>query len=200
MGRKRKVVPGEKYEFGGNAARARIAGSKAFDIILGLFATKKPLSAKDFCRLCRCMAEIGAPGADWKDWGGGSNLDESSAKRYLDARLPGSGPYYKAMIPCGITDSPFQKSREICFNQVWETMAQEVAESAHMQELMRDGATNNFSSPMSLPVYLENPLTQRSLAETGQWPLPLALYLDGVRFTPLCAGRSDPWRLLSVPS
>ena len=39
--------------------------------------------------------------------------------------------------------------------------------------------------------FMEHPLVQHARALNRSWPLPLAIYMDGVRFTALQAGRSD---------
>ncbi len=194
MGRRRsRRLPGSTYVFGDTAAKHRSSGCDLFDLLLGIYATKKIMTAKDFCKICPFLTDLETPGAEWRDWGGSSgHHDDSFYKRHLDTKLPGSGPYYKALIPWGLQDAPVVKSKEVCFNMVWEHIAQEVRESHVIQELMRTGDENNFDSPMSLPVYTQNELTLKAKEETGMWPVPLALYLDGVRYTPLCAGRSSP--------
>eukprot|EP00959_Pyramimonas_sp_CCMP1952_P412089 8635183-Pyramimonas_sp.AAC.1 len=57
--------------------------------------------------------------------------------------------------------------------------------------LLENGDYENPNSPLNLPCYRDNVLTKTCADETGRLPLPLAVYVDGVRFTALQAGRSD---------
>lgn len=41
------------------------------------------------------------------------------------------------------------------------------------------------------PAFMSHPLVRAAMAAGRPWPLPLAIYLDGVRFTSPLAGRSD---------
>eukprot|EP00959_Pyramimonas_sp_CCMP1952_P210654 4408367-Pyramimonas_sp.AAC.1 len=46
--------------------------------------------------------------------------------------------------------------------------------------------------------YQDHALTKECLQETGRWPVPLGLYADCVRFTPIHAGRTDSILNVSV--
>lgn len=170
----------------------RDAGEMVFDLLLGIYASKSAMSARQFCLICQGLSKCNTPGADWGKWGGNiSDKYSGSYKRHLNSILPGSGPYYKAMLPCSNAESPMVKSKETCFQMVWETMSAEVASSSSMQALMETGAEEDPSSVMSLPVYLQHPLVQRARESRESWPIPLGVYLDGVRFSPISAGRTN---------
>lgn len=170
----------------------RDAGEMVFELILGIYASKSAMSARQFCLICQGLAKCNTPGADWGKWGGNISGNCSGGyKRHLNSLLPGSGPYYTAMLPCSGAESPMVKSKETCFQMVWETMSAEISSSSSMQAMMETGAEDDPSSVMSLPVYLQHPLVQRARESREPWPIPLGLYLDGVRFSPISAGRTN---------
>ena len=86
---------------------------------------------------------------------------------------------------------PTVKSRDVVFKNVYKTVAREVLEAPWLLEMLKDGHGDDADSVMSLPAYKSNPVVHRSLDETGLFPLPLGLYADGIRYTPVSAGRVE---------
>eukprot|EP00959_Pyramimonas_sp_CCMP1952_P097027 2028168-Pyramimonas_sp.AAC.1 len=73
----------------------------------------------------------------------------------------------------------------------YASVAKEFELSPNIGEILENGDYDNQNSPLNLPCYMENILTHKCAGETGKLPLPIAVYVDGVRFTALQAGRSD---------
>ncbi len=104
---------------------------------------------------------------------------------------PRWGPFYRARVATTNRKRSQTHSRDIIFRQVFRTIHEEVTASESMLGVLRQPSLDDFGSIMSVPAYKEHPLTIDSVANTGTYPLPLAVYIDGVRFPPVKAGRYD---------
>jgi hypothetical protein len=184
---KRKHV----YVFGRDAARKRASGAMAFDILLELYGSCKKLSAKDFCILCFHLSRCDVAGGQWRTFAMPPNKQTGKYKQRLDKHLPGPGPLYSATLPATVRKKAHLRSRDIVFRQVYRTISDEVKSSSSVQAVLEQGPCDDPDSVLSLPCYTEHPLVESCVRDTGTWPLPLALYVDGVRYTPISAGRSD---------
>jgi hypothetical protein len=165
-------------------------GSDAFRMVLGLYASKKAMSAKDFCLLSYFIGQCGTPG-NWKDYGRPPGLQSGKYKAHLDTLLPSAGPYYAASIPCSNRKNPLVKSKEILFRSVITVLSDEIANDEGCQRFMAGADQGNPCSPGATQAYKEHPKVIESVQKNGVFPIPLAVYCDGVRITPVSAGRID---------
>eukprot|EP00959_Pyramimonas_sp_CCMP1952_P360943 7559381-Pyramimonas_sp.AAC.1 len=60
-----------------------------------------------------------------------------------------------------------------------------------MRDILEKGPCGDPDCVLSVPCYQDHVCVERCVREAMKWPLPLALYIDGVRCTPICAGRYD---------
>ena len=169
----------------------RAAGRKVFETLLALYSSRRAMTAKDLCVLMHDLGVCNTPGGEFKRFGLGEGKQSGKYKRHVDSLLPSSGPFYRASIPAKIQHKPWIKDKSVVFRAVWETLSAEINENLECQEFLEFGGEDDYYSFGSLPVYQNHPMVQKSLEESGQYPVPLALYCDGVRFTPQSAGRSD---------
>eukprot|EP00959_Pyramimonas_sp_CCMP1952_P129138 2700431-Pyramimonas_sp.AAC.2 len=133
----------------------------------------------------------GIPGERFRRIALRPGLQTGRYSKHLKRQFPKGGPYYRAQIPIYSKRDPSTKSRDVIFKNVYHSVAKEVLSSPNMMEMLKHGDGDNDDSVMSLPAYKSNRLVQRSLDETGSYPLPLGLYTDGIRYTPVSAGRVD---------
>eukprot|EP00959_Pyramimonas_sp_CCMP1952_P459239 9477927-Pyramimonas_sp.AAC.3 len=174
-----------------NAAEKRKAGSRALDTLLAIYGSSKRMSAQDFCILCHYMSVCDVPGADWGKYASPPGKPSGSYKSHLDRRLPSSGPYYYADMPMRIRKQAHISSQRVPFRQVFRTIADEVKADPYVRDMLEEGREDDFDSILSLPSYLQNPIVQESMSRGGPLPLPLAVYMDGVRYAGQAAGRTD---------
>eukprot|EP00959_Pyramimonas_sp_CCMP1952_P212421 4444483-Pyramimonas_sp.AAC.2 len=175
----------------GHGASERLAASTLFELLLGIYGSRKVLSARDFCVICHYLRECKAPGDQWAQHAKPPGDYSGSYKKFLDKRLPYGGPYYVATIPAHVRGQPQEKNREVPFRAVYNIISEEVRESSYIEDLLEGDGLDDPNCVMSLPSYQQNPMVAQALSETGRYPLPVALYADGVRYTPLSAGRVD---------
>ena len=150
------------------------------------------MSAKDFCIVAYYIRKLGAPGDVWNKCSLEPGRPSGRYRAHLRKVFPASGPYYRTKIPASSPSQPHIRSREVIFRQVHHSIAAEVVETDGMLELLSTGpAPDDHSSVFNLPCYREHPLAKKSLEETGKFALPLGLYADGIRYTPVSAGRID---------
>jgi hypothetical protein len=197
MGRGKGRAPKQRpYVFDQYGARKRAAGAKAFDMLLGIYASCKKLSAKDFCILAHYLNDSGMVGAPWARFSRPPGLQSGKYKRHLDKHIPEGGPFYTARLATTNRKTSHQTSRPIIFRQVFRTIHAEVTGRGDILQKLQDPDFDDVNCVLSVPAYRDHPLVKKNIEETGQYPLPLAVYIDGVRFTPIQAGRYDApgWR------
>ena len=180
-----------KYVFGKDGARKRAAGSAAFDMLLALYGSCKKVSSKDFCVLCFYLRTCGIAGGQWGTFAMSPDKQSGKYKQRMDKHLPGPGPLYTAKLPATVRRKAHVRSMNFVFREVFRTVSDELNSSPDTQAVLADGPCDDPNSVLSVPCYREHPLVRQCVDDTGKWPLPLALYIDGVRYTPICAGRSD---------
>eukprot|EP00959_Pyramimonas_sp_CCMP1952_P189425 3962503-Pyramimonas_sp.AAC.1 len=104
---------------------------------------------------------------------------------------------YIADIPGRVRGHAQQPCMRTTFKLVYDSIAEEVDLSPSLQRALEFGDFSD-DSPMSTRCYGCHVHTDECLNATGKYPIPLAVYLDGVRYTPLGAGKTDNILQISV--
>lgn len=152
-------------------------------MVLTLFAEKK-ITAKDLAIVCHYCDKAHVQGADFKPYGLAPGQSSDGAyQRYLDRSIPPRGPLYILDIPSTMKGRGKRTAQPIPTSPLQEYIAEEIREDGTI--LTRAAATE------WPPCYHDNPVVIKAKAEGRPLPLPIVLYLDGVRFTAPLAGRSD---------
>ena len=179
----RQVPSWRAQESAAAANRTRHAGASLFKHLLGLFAERK-ISAKDFAIACHWCHESKVPGADFAAYGLAPGQSSDGAyQRYLDKSIPPMAPIYFLDAPCNIRGRGTRETRPIPTNPLHECIAREVRGDPSIME-------RAHRRPWP-PCYNNHPLVRKARDANSPLPLPLFLYLDGVRYTAPLAGRSD---------
>eukprot|EP00959_Pyramimonas_sp_CCMP1952_P381963 8004206-Pyramimonas_sp.AAC.1 len=152
---------------------ARLNSAKLFDTLLAIHGSCKRITSKDMCIISHYAVMSGVPGSSFKQLALPPGLPSGRYSKHIKRRMPRGGPYYRADIPIFSKSDPTQKSRSVVFKSVMHTIANEVNATPGLRDMLRRGDVTNPDSVMSLPAYASNPMTIRSLAETGSFPLPL---------------------------
>eukprot|EP00959_Pyramimonas_sp_CCMP1952_P336980 7056697-Pyramimonas_sp.AAC.1 len=143
-----------------------------------------------FC--CSCgHPQCGVPGGRWSTYALRPGLSSGRYKKEMNKHLPQGGPFYLARVPASLSKAAHEHSRLVPFRQVFASVASEVNASAEIREALEHGEWDDPNSVMSLPAYCEHPHVVQCKRDTGKFALPLAVYLDGVRYTAITAGRTD---------
>ena len=195
MGRKRKVT----FVRDADGAAKRVAGSKAFDTLLAIYGSGKRMSAQDLCVICHYLSQCGVQGGRWREFAKAPGECTGNYKKLVDNRLPLEGSLYYADMPVTVKRQVHVTRKRLPFREVFRTIAKEVAEDDEIKQALKEGRTDDSDSVMSLPGYLEHPLVKDAIANGREWPLPLALYMDGVRYAGQAAGRNDAQALITPP-
>jgi hypothetical protein len=147
------------------------------------------MSAQDFTVLCHCFDVCEVPGGSWSAYAMKPGPSSGNYKKFLDSRPPGCGPFYYADIPGTNRKDNNQQTICIPFRKIYRTIASEVKNSEYIQEALRDGEHDLPNSVMSAPAYRDHPHVLRARDHDEQYPLPLAVYMDGFRYAGQAAGR-----------
>jgi hypothetical protein len=148
-----------------------------------MYACRK-ISAKDFAIACFHCTAAKVPGADFDSYAAapGQSSDGNYQKAIDKVILPFS-PLYWINTPVMPKTRAHREVRAIPMNPLHEAIATEIRSTT---SLLDDIATRTWP-----PCYNNHPLVQEARTAGTQLPIPLAVYLDGVRFTAPIAGRSD---------
>ena len=176
-------------------------GSPGYQLIwflLGLLA-KCTLNAKDFCIICYWAARAGAAG-DCSVYGKAPGRQTGAYQRHLDKLLPArpvEGAYYRLSVPQSTRQGLNRVSREIPVVIPYEALTREF----EVTPALREGIDERTRDRDWEKAYNEHPSVKRAIERRSALPEPLALYLDGIRFTrQTSAGRVDTMLLFTIYS
>jgi hypothetical protein len=185
--------------------KLRTAGAALFRSILELFALNK-ISAQDTCILFWHSHLAGAVGAEFETHMLAPGKQSGKYQAHLDTVLPSPGPLYYADVPCspkgkGDVLQGLTQRRKVStpISPLWLRLQAELQTQPDMLDELRPEAEpfKNHNSVMSTPSYMDHKVVQDAMRRNAvsgliqPLPLPLALYIDGVRFTAPLAGRTE---------
>ena len=158
-------------------------------MFLHLYSVVK-LSAADFCILCHLCAKAGVKGGAFSVYAQGPDRPSGQYQRHLDSVLPGPGPLYWVPIPMQQKRSN-RAVRDVPFRAGFECLRREVESTPALLQTLDSDPADRKQNVLDVPIYKSHPLVQKALAARERAPLPVAIYLDSVRYTSMIAGRSD---------
>lgn len=160
----------------------RDAGNDLFRHLMAMYALVK-ITAQDLCVGCFFAHRAGVLGADYARYALPPGLQDGRYQRHLDRAMPQSSPLYTVQTPCCIRRSGDREVRDLPCIVPHEALAREVAADPGIQSRVQQHAWP--------AVYNSHALVRAAEAEGRQKPIPVSLYVDGVRYTAPLAGRSD---------
>jgi hypothetical protein len=151
--------------------------------LLGMYVQSK-MTAKDFCIACHFAMLAGTPGVEWSAFalGPGASTDGAYQKK-LDRVLPPPADLYSVSTPVLARNEALRDRRLIPTSLLHEAIASEIREDPTI--LGRVAAEDLPES------YNSHPVVVRAVANGEPLPLPVALYVDGVRYSSNVAGTSN---------
>eukprot|EP00959_Pyramimonas_sp_CCMP1952_P077848 1627332-Pyramimonas_sp.AAC.1 len=93
------------------------------------------------------------------------------------------GPVVFEQIPCTISEHSTRVTVDVPFAAAWENIW---TDAQHNPNILSE--TQSMTHPK---IYHDNPIVRDATAKRQARPIPLAIFMDGVRFTSQLAGRSD---------
>ena len=165
------------------ALRQRQAGATLHRYLLELFAARL-LTAKDFSIIMHLCSEAGIRGGDFAPYG--LPMDQPSGGRYqrrIDDVIPPCDLLYYITVPCASRRASTRTSMSLPVNPLHECIAKEIEQDP---SLLSRAASTTWPA-----CYYRNPVVRRAQQEGCPLPLPLVLYLDGVRYSSMISGRAD---------
>eukprot|EP00959_Pyramimonas_sp_CCMP1952_P252113 5267741-Pyramimonas_sp.AAC.1 len=173
-----------------DGATQRSAGAKLFDHLLGIYVSGKQMSAKDLAIGCHYASEAGTKGAYWSSWGLPPGRPSGRYKEHVDRRLPSLGAMMKVTIPMNVRGRAHLTKAPTDVQLVYESISEEVQLDSECQDILLNGTHDEYCV-MQTRAYQNHAHVQQCVDQTGKWPLPIAVYADSVRYSPLHAGRTD---------
>ena len=163
--------------------RQRKAGAALYNHLLTTYALHKPLSAQHLAVACHYASEAGMRGADFGALALAPGAPTGHYQRKVDLVIKPFPHLYKVPTPIKAKGAYHRSVRDIPMNCLHEALAKEVHEDRSILEEVKCGQWPRQ--------YWRHPVVVRALERGLPLPLPLAIYLDGVRFTAPLVGRSD---------
>eukprot|EP00959_Pyramimonas_sp_CCMP1952_P024173 507234-Pyramimonas_sp.AAC.1 len=119
-------------------------------------------------------------------------------KRYMRTVLPSAGPCDNINIPAHVRGHPEKRYHTLPIRLAYDSLSDEVSNGPAMLQMLLDDI-DNPNSVLGSRAYHSNAIMQTIIEETGVQPKPLALYLDGVRYTAPGAGKQDSiWEISPI--
>ena len=166
----------------------RESGTALLKLLLHLYSQCK-LSAKDLCVACHHADHARVPGAAFHTYA--VSPDSGRFQKHLDAVMPGTGPVFMVSVPMNPGRSNKRIVRDMPMRAMWQSLDDELGDDLGILRCLETPLAQRKPSVMDVPAYSQHPLVVRSRANGQADPLPLAIYVDGVRFISQAAGRSE---------
>ena len=165
------------------ALKQRQAGAALHRHLLELFAHKK-ISAKDFAVAMHLCHESGVKGALFEPYGlSPGQPSDGHYQRHLDLVIKPHEPLYMVSTPCVARRVGHRTCMEMPTNPLHECLWSELQQDP---EILIRAADTTWPS-----CFYANPIVAHAQREHRPLPLPIILYMDGVRYSSIIAGRAD---------
>lgn len=129
------------------------------------------------------------------------NQQSGKYMRHLNTVLPSAGPFYYAAIPLTPKGGETRVCKEIPFSFIPERLRDEVESGDTLERL--HAAESNGQEVWDTQAYQEHPVV-RSLESQGKLrPIPIGVYVDGVRYTSQIGAKTDnviAWWVINLVS
>ena len=163
------------------AQEVRTAGYELYQHLVSLYALGK-LSAKDLCVASHYAASAAVPGGDFESLAMDPSSQSGKFQAHLDRVLPSVGPLVWVSVPLHrrFGDDVARETRLVPMRPPHEALAREIMDAPGIvaEARKRSWPSSYSSSPVVL-------------SAGPSKPIPVSIYLDGVRFTAPTAARSE---------
>ena len=166
----------------------REAGAHLLRMMIDLYSCCR-LTAAQFCQLCWLADQAGTPGGAFSTYAQREGLQSGRYQQFLDTVLPQNGNLADVKIPMNQNRAAQRTIRHVPSHLVCESLDEECAEDASIFTKLDAGL--DATPVLSTRVYREHPVVQKAIQDGERLPVPLAVYVDGVRYRQQAAGRSD---------
>eukprot|EP00959_Pyramimonas_sp_CCMP1952_P319818 6692252-Pyramimonas_sp.AAC.1 len=170
--------------------RQREAGARLLQEFLTLYGSCR-ITAKQLCVLCHMCDEAGVPGATWSMYSRSADLQSGKYQHHLDCVMPAPKHLIHISVPISENHSTLRSVRDHPVKLFYESLSDELAGDPSILEALRARPDQREPNILDVPAYTEHPATKQARDSERDPPLPLAVYLDGVRYQQQAAGRSD---------
>ena len=164
------------------AHKQRLGGATLLHHLKLLYAERK-MTAKDLAISCFWCVQAGVKGADFASLALGPGQSTGNYQKVVDRCVPPFEPVYHVPTPMMPRGSSHRETRSIPVSPLHEALAREIRKEP--------GILDKIPLMRWPDAYMQHPAVLRARQTGESWPLPVALYLDGVRYTAPLAGRSD---------
>ena len=165
-----------------NAIR-RENGNKLMMHLLSLYALTK-ISAKDLAIACHYAALAQVPGGNFDTYAvEPGQTSDGNYQKHLDKVLPSPGFLGSVRQPSMLRGKAARTTQHMPFLPIHEAIASEVRSNPGLVEASEETEWGE--------AYETHPLVVRARQQDLPPPLPVAIYVDAVRFSAAIAGRTD---------
>ena len=166
-------------------------GFQLFKALICLYALCK-LTAYEFCTLCYYCSELAIPGGHFDQYKLRPDREQTGRyQQFLDQRLPSGGPFYYCPTPLNERRAAQRQIKHIPIRLPSVAIGQEInADPGHLERFRAKGPDDRMAI-QNTNAYKCHPLVEASEQRGLPKPLALGIYIDGVRFTAISAGRID---------
>ena len=174
----------------GRTAEQREAGAELMRLLLTWYASCK-ITAQQFCVACHYCEKAAVKGAAFDMYGFGIGKQSGAYQKHLDTILPQPGPLYEIATPVNSNYSPIRTTSRIPMRYAWQCIDDELDRNSAIIETLEGDPDLRETCVLDVPAYKEHPLVQEAVSNGERLPVPVGVYLDGIRYISQAAGRSD---------
>eukprot|EP00959_Pyramimonas_sp_CCMP1952_P455426 9471533-Pyramimonas_sp.AAC.1 len=175
---------------GAASATHREGGAQLMRLLLTWYASCK-ITAQQFCVACHYCGVAGVKGAAFDMYACEPGKFSGHYQRHLDSILPSPGPLYDIRVPVNLFYSSIRSTTSIPMKYAWQCIDEEYENNHTIAETLAKDPSERNTCILDVPAYKEHPLVVTAEANREQRPLPIGLYMDGIRYISQAAGRSD---------
>ena len=166
----------------------RQAGADLLIELLTLYSTAR-INAKQFCHLCHMCDRAGVQGGAFSHY---AFLGENP-QRHLDLLSPRDGETLDIEIPANINRSATRSRMPMHLRMLLASLERELQDDKSIMGTLTAAKKPEpkIESVLDTPSYRCHPEVLKAQSENRAPPVPLAVYLGGVRFIAQAAGRQE---------
>eukprot|EP00959_Pyramimonas_sp_CCMP1952_P330450 6919481-Pyramimonas_sp.AAC.1 len=142
------------------------------------------------CAICsRCTPRI--QGGDFARYATSPDAPTGNFQRHLDTVMQDDTPLFTVAVPLNLGKREHRVICDVPMSAFWQTLETELACDTTTMDLLEMPRAQRPPTVLDVPAYASHPAVLQARRDNELDPIPVAVYVDGVRFITQAAGRSE---------
>ena len=158
--------------------------------MLEWYATCK-LTAQQFCTACDFCYAAGVRGGAFELYRMPPGKETGAYQKRLDRVLPPVDVTYDVPTPVNLNYFTIRTTKMTPVKYGWKCIEDELKSDPTILETLMADPGDRKKSVLDIPAYCQHPVVVTEVSNGRPKPLPVGIYLDGIRYLLQAAGRQD---------